>query len=157
MASHPIARRILCHGTRRGVEQQLFMAAYHPHVQDVLGTEISPSATEFPLTVQWDFSVPNPEWIGAWDVVYSNSFDHAFDPAVTLHTWADQLAPAGSLFIDISIRTMPDRYDPLVITPAEIEGLARECGLAMVQSTRILMAPGRRQRHHTISCQFKRV
>jgi hypothetical protein len=42
----------ICHGTRRGNEQKWFRAALQC---DVIGTEISDSATQFAHTVQWDF------------------------------------------------------------------------------------------------------
>ena len=42
----------LCHGTRRGLEQQWL----REHLRsEVIGTEISETATQFPHTIQWDF------------------------------------------------------------------------------------------------------
>ena len=42
----------LCHGTRRGLEQTWFRKYLDC---DVIGTEISHTAAEFPHTIQWDF------------------------------------------------------------------------------------------------------
>ena len=50
---HPEAHLILCHGTRGGHEQRYFKEAY-PNAQ-VIGTEISDTAMEFPMTVKHDF------------------------------------------------------------------------------------------------------
>ena len=89
----------LCHGTRRGLEQTWF----RDHLNgkpEVIGTEISDTATEFPHTVQWDFHDENPEWEGKADFVYSNSWDHSFDPRRAFRTWAGMLKPGGMLILD---------------------------------------------------------
>jgi hypothetical protein len=79
---HGSANTILCHGTRNAAEQKYFKDFYPD--AEVLGTEISPTANNFPLTVQWDFNQVNEEWIGEYDIVYSNAFDHSCDPKQTL-------------------------------------------------------------------------
>ncbi len=48
----------ICHGTRRGLEQKWFAERLGC---EVIGTEISDTATQFPNTVQWDFHEPNPD------------------------------------------------------------------------------------------------
>lgn len=48
----------LCHGTRRGKEQEYFQKYLNCKV---LGTEISETATEFPDTLEWDFHQVKPE------------------------------------------------------------------------------------------------
>ena len=69
---------IICHGTRKGTEQKLFKINY-PNAE-IIGTEISDTATLFRMTIQHDFTIPIEEWIGKADIVYSNSFDHTIDP-----------------------------------------------------------------------------
>lgn len=89
----------LCHGTRSGAEQAWFTR----HLKggpDVIGTEISDTATQFPKTVQWDFHQINPDWSGRCDFVYSNSWDHAFDPAMAFGAWIDALKPGGLMLLD---------------------------------------------------------
>ncbi len=82
----------ICHGTRRGEEQAWFRA----HLGcEVIGTEISDSAQDFPHTVQWDFHDENPEWLGKADFVYSNALDHSYDPAACLRTWVGSLRVGG--------------------------------------------------------------
>lgn len=90
-------KRGLCHGTRRGLEQEWLSEMLDA---DVIGTEISPTASDFPRTVQWDFHEENPEWVGAFDFVYTNSHDHAFDPPRAIRTWVRQLKPTGTLLIE---------------------------------------------------------
>lgn len=125
----------LCHGTRRGLEQAWFSAhlAGNPHV---LGTEISDTATDFPATVQWDFHETNPDWLGRADFVYSNSWDHAFDPARAFAAWVESLRPGGWLLLDHNRNQAPESanaLDPFGVTyerlvamlEAQFQGVAR--------------------------------
>lgn len=82
----------ICHGTRRGLEQQWF-AKYLGC--KVIGTEISDTATQFPNTIQWDFHDVKPEWVDSVDFIYSNSFDHSFDPERCLNAWMSCVRPGG--------------------------------------------------------------
>jgi SAM-dependent methyltransferase len=88
----------LCHGTRRGNEQQWFMDRL-PGCQ-VLGTEIAPTATQFPNTIQWDFHEIKSEWVGAVDFIYTNSLDHAYDPEKAVTNWMRCLTPTGLCFVE---------------------------------------------------------
>jgi hypothetical protein len=108
----------LCHGTRRGLEQAWFTSHLqgNPHV---LGTEISDTATGFPNTVQWDFHDRNPDWAGKADFVYSNSWDHAFDPARAFGAWIESLRPGGMMLLDHTREQSPESanaLDPFGIT-----------------------------------------
>ena len=87
----------LCHGTRRGNEQKWFKEVLGC---DVLGTEISDTAEDFPDTIQWDFHDVKPEWLGAVDFIYSNSFDHSFDPPKCLDAWMSCLKPGGVCILE---------------------------------------------------------
>ena len=89
----------ICHGTRRGAEQAWFKA-HLPGSPTVIGTEISDTAANFPDTVRWDFHDDNPEWRARADFVYSNSWDHAFDPSRAFASWIDSLRPGGRLLLD---------------------------------------------------------
>lgn len=95
----------LCHGTRRGLEQQWFREALGCRV---LGTEISDTAAQFPDTIQWDFHEVKEEWLGAADFVYSNSFDHAHDPQQALGSWMRCLKPGGLCLLEHSTRHGPE-------------------------------------------------
>ena len=55
------ANTVLCHGTRNGAEQRYFKD--HWKNAEVLGTEISDTATQFPMTVEWDMQ-KQPEIMG---------------------------------------------------------------------------------------------
>ncbi len=107
----------LCHGTRGGYEQSWFRREL-PGC-DVIGTEIAPTATQFPHTIQWDFHETQPEWIGRADFIYSNSFDHAYDPAKALRAWVSCLTPAGLCFLEHTWEHGPEgvtELDPFGVT-----------------------------------------
>lgn len=84
----------VCHGTRRGVEQKWFKK-YLKGDADVIGTEISETATDFEDTIQWDFHEVKPEWNEHFDFVYSNSFDHSYDPEKCINAWMSCVKKGG--------------------------------------------------------------
>ena len=85
-ARHDQVQAILCHGTRNATEQRYFLESF-PQAK-ITGTEISPTADQFPMTVQWDFHEVNADWTGRMDIVYSNAIDHSYDPVLALRVWA---------------------------------------------------------------------
>lgn len=87
----------LCHGTRRGLEQKWFRESLNC---EVIGTEISDTATQFESTIQWDFHEVKEEWISSIDFIYSNSLDHSYDPRLCLHQWTKCLKPGGVLLVE---------------------------------------------------------
>jgi len=89
----------LCHGTRRGLEQAWFREYLNC---EVLGTEISDTASQFPDTIQWDFHDVKPEWVGAADFIYSNAFDHSYDPEKCLDAWMSCLKRGGLCILEHS-------------------------------------------------------
>jgi hypothetical protein len=89
----------LCHGTRRGLEQQWFEKYLKCKV---IGTEISDTANDFPNTIQWDFHEIKDEWVGNVDFIYSNSLDHSYDPEKCLSKWMKCLSPKGLCIIEHS-------------------------------------------------------
>jgi SAM-dependent methyltransferase len=107
---------ILCHGTRNGFEQRVFSDSFQC---EVIGTEISPTASQFPMTVQADFHEPKPEWDGRADIVYSNSLDHAYDPAKALRAWAHSVRDGGVIVLEKASDSDPrgtSDLDPFGIT-----------------------------------------
>ncbi len=89
----------ICHGTRRGKEQ----AWFRQHLGcEVLGTEISDTASQFPNTIQWDFHQVKDEWLDAVDFIYSNSFDHSYDPGACLDTWMGCIRRPGVCILEHS-------------------------------------------------------
>lgn len=95
-----IPKKILCHGTRNGIEMKYFLK--HFPGTEITGTEISPTATQFPNTVQWDFHDINEEWIGQFDIVFTNSWDHSYDLKKATDSWRAQLTDRGIMILDWS-------------------------------------------------------
>jgi hypothetical protein len=133
-------RRGLCHGTRRGVEQQWFREALGEGVE-VIGTEISDTASQFPHTVQHDFHEPLPGWEGNVDFVYSNSWDHAFDPARAFTTWVASLAPGGMVLLEHSAGHSPantSESDPFGIEAEELVQFIDQVGAGLFLVAEVL-------------------
>lgn len=93
---HFLVRSGICHGVRTGKELELFKDRY-PHA-DFVGTDIRAQDG----VVEWDFHDVNPEWVGKFDFLYSNSLDHAHDPKLCTRVWMGQLKPEGLAFIEWS-------------------------------------------------------
>lgn len=95
----------LCHGVRCGAEVEAIGRECTKQgfdTPELIGTDLLPredlGRTKLPI-VQWDFSVQNPDWVGKFDMIYSNSLDHARDPRATLAVWMEQLSLGGRLFV----------------------------------------------------------
>ncbi len=86
-----------CHGARNGFEVEWLADRLKA---DVIGTDISDTATQFKNMVVWDFHTENPDWIGKFDFIYTNSLDQAMKPDVALATWAGQLRRSGRIYIE---------------------------------------------------------
>lgn len=100
----------ICHGTRRGKEQEWFRKYLGC---EVIGTEISDTAESFPHTIQWDFHEVKPEWVGSVDFIYSNSFDHSYDPEKCLNAWMTCLRKGGLCLLEHSTENEPQRASKL--------------------------------------------
>lgn len=100
----------ICHGTRRGREQEWFRKYLGC---EMIGTEISDSAGEFPHTIQWDFHQTKPEWIDAVDFIYSNSLDHSYDPESCFNAWMSCVRPGGLCILEHSSKHDPSGVNEL--------------------------------------------
>lgn len=130
----PDAKRVLCHGTRNANEQKYFLDLLPEAF--IIGSEVSTNAEEFPMTVQQDFNKVREEWVGSFDIVYSNSFDHSITPLETLCVWRDQLNSTGMLFLEHTVAAknhVSTRIDPLKIEKAELQDMIGRAGMTIVQ------------------------
>jgi hypothetical protein len=114
---------VLCHGTRRGLEQKYFKNSFESFgiYPTVIGTEISHTANQYPNTIQWDFHNVRDEWIGNVGLVYSNSFDHSYKPIDCLDAWMSCLSVDGKCVIEYSevCDTKSGKTDPFGATLQE--------------------------------------
>lgn len=88
-------KTIVCHGCRSGVEVDL-LKKLNPDAT-VFGTDIYGPAYLSDRTYfrEMDFDTVPEEWVGYFDVVYSNSIDHSRDPINTLLAWRSELRDGG--------------------------------------------------------------
>lgn len=137
----------LCHGTRRGKEQAWFREYLDC---EVIGTEISDTAGQFPHTIQWDFHEVKPEWLDAVDFIYSNSLDHAYDPEKCLNAWMRCLLSTGVCIIEHSSSDASGQVNKLDAFGADMTlmtGLINQWGRNRYGVTEILEAP---EKHHSL-------
>lgn len=126
----------ICHGTRRGLEQEWFSNFL---ACDVIGTEISPTAKDFKKTIEWDFNIQNEEWIGKFDFVYSNSLDHSLSPSWTLEVWRQQLNKQGVLILEWHhSHNLPNQIsDPFSASLEEYFELLTKLGMKVIETIKI--------------------
>jgi hypothetical protein len=115
-----VPQLIICHGTRNGFEQRVFSNFFQC---EVIGTEISSTAAQFPMTVQADFHEPRAEWARRADLVYSNSLDHAYDPVKALRAWSEAVRDGGVIVLEKASDSDPrgvSDLDPFGIMLADL-------------------------------------
>ena len=109
----------VCHGSRNGFEQNYLNDNFPKFT--VIGTDISPTAKDFPNSTVWDFHMENPEWVGKFDFVYSNSLDQSWKPREALETWLGQVKQGGVVIVEHSDEQSPlmaGEMDPFGVRPA---------------------------------------
>ena len=123
----PDAKDIICHGTRNGAELDMFKKAI-PSLYYIVGTEISYTAKQFPNTIQHDFHEQIQSYVNKFDIVYSNSLDHSYNPYKALKTWTDQVNQSGMLCIELATgaENKMRELDPLEISPKELTEIIEE-------------------------------
>ncbi len=134
----------ICHGTRRGKEQEWFKKYLNC---EVIGTEISDTAELFPNTIQWDFHKTKPVWIEATDFIYSNSFDHSYDPENCINAWMSCVKTGGICIIELSSCNAPNRAsetDPFGVDVVELPYLIATWGEGKYGVRELIKAPTKR-------------
>lgn len=132
----------LCHGTRRGKEQEWFIKYLGCKVT---GTEISDTAEQFPHTIQWDFHEVKPEWVDAADFIYSNSLDHSYDPEKCLNAWMSCLKPNGICILERSSKDeRAHKLDPFGARVSQLPYLILTWGKGRYSVREILDAPSKK-------------
>ena len=82
--NNPRAKFGICHGVRNAWEVKKLRQLLKI---EIIGTDIAPTATNFENTIQWDFHEVKDEWKNSVDFIYSNSFDHSYNPGMCLNRW----------------------------------------------------------------------
>lgn len=92
-------KRGICHGARTGKEVTWFKKYFGCKV---LGTDIHPSPDAKVKLITWDMHDIKYAWIGLFDFVYSNSWDHFYDPEYGLKNWGLSCKPGGLIILEHS-------------------------------------------------------
>ncbi len=92
----PKAEFGICHGVRNGWEVAELRRLLDINV---IGTDIASSATNFDNVIQWDFHNIKKDWMADVDFIYSNSFDHTWNPELCLDMWMYCIKGDGVCFI----------------------------------------------------------
>jgi hypothetical protein len=125
-------RAVLCHGTRNGAEQSFFRNRLPD--AEILGTEISETAAQFPMTIQWDFHEVKPEWREHFDVIFSNSWDHTYDPHKLFPAWLSCVRANGAMVLEwsnVHVETPADMVDPFRASLEGLTGLINQHGRSL--------------------------
>ena len=130
-----------CHGARNGYEVEYF----RNHLDsEVIGTDISDTAKNFPNMVVWDFHDQNSKWVNRFDFVYSNSLDQALCPEKALKTWAHQLNENGRIYIEHTMEHSTrgaSKMDPFGANPMIMPYLFFEWGKGVYALENIIQIP----------------
>lgn len=114
----------ICHGTRIGNEQKWLSEFLNCKV---IGTELSPTATNFPNTIEWDFHEVKDEWINNTDFIYSNSLDHSCKPKECLYTWVSCLRKGGVCVLEWDeSHNVLTRTDPFAASLSEYKDMVSD-------------------------------
>jgi len=89
----------ICHGVRNGYEVKILKEILDT---EIIGTEISDTATQFKNVIHWDFHDANPIWKNQVGFIYSNSWDHSYDFEKALEVWMECLIKDGACFLEWS-------------------------------------------------------
>lgn len=119
----------------------------------VIGSELLITQRKFdPLTFEQDFNFPRPEWVGRFDFVYSNSYDHAFDLPQTLRVWASQLTNRGVMILEHSpFHVEASETDPTGVTIQDlIQVSCVEVGLKRVGLLRFKAADNQHTKRYVV-------
>jgi len=124
---------IICHGVRCGYESKYFMDKFGP--EKVFSTDLSGDAFMFDRANFYaqDFDTLPNEWLGKFDLLYSNAIDHSRDPINTLITWGKQLKDDGLMVVTFSWGDKATDCDCFVLENIyEIDNISLKAGLKLL-------------------------
>jgi len=127
---------VVCHGCRSGVEVDV-LQRLNPDAR-VFGTDLYGEAYKYNRTYfrEMDFDDVPPEWVGYFDVIYSNSIDHSRNPINTLMAWKSELKNNGICFVNFHWGRGVSREDCFHLDPAryeeEIKEIAEKIGMKVL-------------------------
>lgn len=83
-----------------------------------IGVEINPLARRSDILIGSYDALP-AEWDGRFGIVFSNSFDHAYDPHQVAESWRRVIRPGGYLVLDFPEQQRAAAIDPVGLLTLE--------------------------------------
>ena len=80
--------------------------------QSSIGVELNPLAIRKDIWIGSFDEVPQ-RWYGKFGIVYTNAFDHSFDPLKTIEIWKKLLVPGGYMVFCFPQDQSPGEVDPI--------------------------------------------
>jgi hypothetical protein len=77
-----------------------------------IGVELNPLATRQDIWIGSFDEIPE-DWYQKFEIVYTNAFDHSFDPLKTIEIWKKLLVPGGYMIFCFPQDQTPGEIDPI--------------------------------------------
>ena len=81
-------------------------------VNSSVGVEINPQASRKDIWIGSFDEMPE-NWYGRFRIIYTNAFDHSFDPNNTIEIWKKYLAKGGFMIFCFPEDQIPQEIDPV--------------------------------------------
>lgn len=108
---------MVCMGTRNNWERDCFQSLMQN--TRVKSVDISPQSN---ADYVFDFNHVPQDWFEKWNILYSNSIDHAIHPESVLTQWINSVKPQGMLIIGFDVsNTIPSESDCSTFTSNGID------------------------------------
>jgi SAM-dependent methyltransferase len=114
---------MICMGTRNNNERDTL---YHQLTGNgvnvgVASVDIAPSSQ---ADFVFDFNECPIDWTGKWDILFSNSIDHAVDPSATFYEWLRIIKPGGLFVLQVNFDTDASDSDCSAFTKEDFDAFA---------------------------------
>lgn len=127
-------RKAICHGVGLGYELTWF--SMNLENLDIIGTDIAKDVIEKKsdymknkgIILNIDYNELLVEWIDAFDIIYTNSLNHTYDPQKTLDYWMSSLKDNGRCFIEMNVinKAYSTSFEPFSITIKGFKELVKD-------------------------------
>ncbi len=117
--------KIICMGVRNGNEYFGFKKIDGFKKSEMWGVEINEKIKDVkePNMFCMDFNKMPDEWANKFDMVYSNSLDHAFDVKATIMEWHKILRDDGFMYLSLSSSGHTSPADMYNFSPKDLAEL----------------------------------
>lgn len=119
----PDCSSMICLGVRNNHERDVFKLELKARNVDVYSLDIAPeSGADYIMS----FNTFEPEWENKWDIVFSNSIDHAIDATSTFYEWLRIVKRGGIMVVGFGLdKTEISATDCNTFTFEEVEAFIK--------------------------------